>query len=464
VPVVKSQVNVDATPQVGSIGLANLYFSDYEIFRDFHLQLDSLFCIVADGEKRCQDNFKEIEDFLKAMELGCEVLIVGSGITGLTIARELLKRGVEDILIIEKEKTVGAHASGRNSGVLHSGIYYTPDTFKARFCVLGNRLLKEFCREKGLTLRETGKVIVASDESKLEGLYELKQRANQSGARAFIIDGKELSEIEPHAATYDKALFSPDTAVINPKEVLRALVEELENSGKVKILYGTAFLGLSGNRTSVSSQGAISFKKFINASGAHADKVAYWFGVGREYKILPFKGTYKALKKDRSYLVRGSIYPVPDLRNPFLGVHFTRSVEDNVYAGPTAIPVFGREDYGFFNDFSLETFSILFRDGVLFFKNEAFRYSAINEFKKYSMRFFFEEAKVLIPELCPNDLEDTDKVGIRPQLVHWPSKRLVTDFLLIKEEGSLHVLNAISPAFTSSMAFAKHAVDLFMVK
>ena len=396
------------------------------------------------------------------MQRACEVLIVGSGITGLTIARELLARGLEDILILEKENTVGAHASGRNSGVLHSGIYYTPDTFRARFCVEGNRLLKGYCRDKGLTLKETGKVIVAGDESKLGRLHELQQRANLNGARAFIIDRKELSEVEPYATTYEEALFCPDTAVINPKEVLKALIEELQGSGKVKILYDTAFLGLTGNRKSVTSQGGISFKKLINASGAHADRVAHWFGLGKEYKILPFKGTYKRLKEDRSYLVRGNIYPVPDLRNPFLGVHLTRSVEDKVYAGPTAIPVFGRENYKFFENFSLEAFSIIFRDGVLFFKNEALRCSAITEFKKYSRRFFFEEAKLLVPGLCLDDLEDTDKVGIRPQLVHWPSRRLVTDFVLIKEEDSLHVLNAISPAFTSSMAFAKHAVDFFM--
>jgi L-2-hydroxyglutarate oxidase LhgO len=396
------------------------------------------------------------------MELKCEVLIVGAGIIGLTIARELLKRGIEDVLIIEKENTLGAHASGRNSGVLHAGVYYTPDTLKAKFCIRGNRLMKDFCHEKRLTLRETGKVIVAKDESRLEGLYELKQRADLSGARVFIIDRKELSEIEPYAATYEKALFSPDTAVINPKEVLKALLDDLESSGKVKILYGTAFLKLKSNHTALTSQGTVNFRKFINAGGAYADRIAYWFGVGKDYRILPFKGTYKSLRKERSYLVRGNIYPVPDLRNPFLGVHLTRGTDDKVYVGPTAIPAFGREDYGFFNNVSLETLPILYRDGVLLFRNSAFRSVAVSELKKYLKRFFLEEAKGLVPELSLDDLEDTDKVGIRPQLVHWPTKRLVMDFVLIKEGDSLHVLNAISPAFTSSMAFAEYAVDVFI--
>lgn len=396
------------------------------------------------------------------MELRCEVLIIGAGITGLTLARELLGRGVEGILVIDKEKDLGAHASGRNSGVLHSGVYYTPDTMKARFCIQGNRLMKGFCIEKGLTLRETGKVIVAKDEPKLEGLYELKRRADLNGVRSSIIDSKELSEIEPYARTYEKALLSPDTAVINPKEILKAISYEIEGSGKARILYGTAFLGLRENRTAVTQNGTICFNKLINASGAYADRVAHQFGVGKEYKILPFKGTYKKIRKERSYLVRGNIYPVPDLRNPFLGVHLTRSVDGSVYAGPTAIPAFGREDYGFFDDLSMETLSILYRDGVLLLTNDAFRSAAMSEIKKYSKRFFLEEVKGLVPELRPGDLEDTDKVGIRPQLVHWPSKSLVTDFVLIKEGDSLHVLNAISPAFTSSMAFAKYAADVFI--
>jgi L-2-hydroxyglutarate oxidase LhgO len=321
--------------------------------------------------------------------------------------------------------------------------------------------MKEFCKEKGLALRETGKVIVAKDEDKLQGLYELKRRADCNGVRSVIIDQKELSEVEPYAATYERALYSPDTAVINPKEVLKALIDELGGSGKVKILFDTPFSGLRDDRTAMSGQVKICFKKFINASGAQADRVAYFFDVGGEYKTLPFKGTYKKIREESSYLVRGNIYPVPDLRNPFLGVHLTRSIQDEVYAGPTAIPALSREDYGLFDGLSAETLSILYRDGILLTRNEAFRSAAWSELKKYSKRFFYEEVKSLVPKVAINDLENTDKVGIRPQLVHWKSKSLVTDFVLIKEGDSLHILNAISPAFTSSMAFAKYALDIF---
>ena len=396
------------------------------------------------------------------MERQCRVLIVGGGITGLTTARELLERGVEDLLIIEKEKSLGAHASGRNSGVLHAGIYYSPGTNKARFCVEGNRLMKEYCRARGLSLEERGKVIVAGDEDKLGGLEELKRRADSSGAESRIIDDEELSEIEPYAARNGKALYSPNTAVISPLEILESLKEELLESGKVDIIFGTSFTGLSGDRTAVTSVGKINFQEFVNAAGTFADKVAGHFGLGDRYRILPFKGTYKKLSPGASHLVHSNIYPVPDLRNPFLGVHFTRGADGNVYLGPTAIPALGREEYGFLDDLSMETLSILLRDSLLFITNKSFRTAAFSEIKKHSRGYLYKEARKLVPELKANDLVDSPKTGIRPQLVDWASKELVMDFLVLREADSIHILNAISPAFTCSMAFAKYTVDKLM--
>jgi L-2-hydroxyglutarate oxidase LhgO len=394
--------------------------------------------------------------------VGCNILIVGAGITGLATALELVKRGADDILIIDKEDRLGAHASGRNSGVLHAGVYYSPGTNKARFCVEGNRLMKEYCRDRGLTMKETGKVIVPDSDEKEEMLAELKRRADSSGARSSVIDPKELLEIEPYAAPGRKALYSPDTAVVDPVEILDEMRRELEDSGKVRFLFGVSFLGLNETHTAVTSAGNITFSKLVNAAGTFADKVASAFGVGGDYRVLPFKGTYKKLKKEKAYLVKGNIYPVPDLRNPFLGVHFTRSVHDEVYIGPTAIPVFGREEYGFLDDLSLESLSILYRDGVLFFANDAFRYAALTEIRKYSARNLLQEAKGLLPSVGLGDIEDTPKSGIRPQLVDWRTKELVTDFVVVREGDSLHILNAISPAFTCSLAFARHTVDTLL--
>jgi L-2-hydroxyglutarate oxidase LhgO len=395
-------------------------------------------------------------------EQGCDILIIGAGITGLTAARELVSRGAGDILIMEKEPGLGAHASGRNSGVLHAGIYYSPGTNKARFCVEGNRLMKEYCRERGLTLKETGKVIVPDTDEKEEALDELKRRADSSGARSYLIDTKELLDIEPHAARRERALYSPDTAVVDPVQILGEMKRELEEGGKVRFLFGTSFVSLAGTGTAVTSAGNIKFAKLVNAAGAFADRVAGAFGIGGNYRVLPFKGTYKKLKKEKSYLVRGNIYPVPDLRNPFLGVHFTRSVRDDVYIGPTAIPVLGREEYGFMDDLSLESLSILFRDSVLFFANDAFRGAALTEIRKYSVRNLLNEARGLLPELGIDDIEDTPKSGIRPQLVDWDTKKLVTDFVVIRDGDSIHILNAISPAFTCSMAFARYTVDMLL--
>jgi L-2-hydroxyglutarate oxidase LhgO len=311
-----------------------------------------------------------------------------------------------------------------------------------------------------LTLKETGKVIV-TDEIRQDILFELKKRADQSGAESIIIDQKQLREIEPYAAPSEKALYSPNTAVINPKEILVSIKEELGSTRKVRFMFTTSFSGLRDSSIAITNQGSIRFKKFINAAGSFADKIAHSFGVGSQYKVLPFKGTYKRLIKERSYLVRGNIYPVPDLRNPFLGVHFTRGVDGNVYIGPTAIPAFGREEYGFLNDLSIESLSILGRDILLFFTNDGFRAAAVSETKKYLRKYLLSEAQKLLPEVKMDDIQDTPKVGIRPQLVDWKSKELVMDFIVLKDGNSLHILNAISPAFTCSMAFAKHVVKEF---
>lgn len=392
-------------------------------------------------------------------EIGCNVLIIGSGITGLSIAYELLKRGIEDICIIDKESVLGKHASGRNSGVLHAGIYYSPGSLKARFCVEGNRLLKEFCINNNLTIKQNGKVIVAKDEKRLDTLYELKKRADSAGALSTIIDEKELKDIEPYAYTFEKALFCPETAVFNPIEILSTLLDILISSDKVKILYSTSFVTIDGNNKIKTTNGTIKCNNIINASGSYADKIAHLFGIAKQYKILPFKGTYKNLKNAKSYLVKSNIYPVPDLDNPFLGVHFTKSIDNIVYAGPTAIPALSRENYSLIDNLDIETLPILFRDVLLTIVNKSFRSSALGEMKKYIDYYFWKEAKTLIPSISPDDLESSKKVGIRAQLVDWESKRLVMDFIVIKDGNSLHILNTISPGFTTSMSFAKYVVD-----
>lgn len=387
-----------------------------------------------------------------------EILIVGAGIIGLTIARELVRTGHGDIVIIEKEQELGVHASGRNSGVLHAGIYYSPDSLKAKSCLNGNFLMRAYCKEKGLPLLENGKVIVTRSQAELPVLDELFKRATANGAKVDMIDERQLAEIEPNAKTFRRALFSHYTAVVDPKAVLKSLKKDLEASGRVTFLMGCRLTGIKGSSVAGTSRGEIRFRRFVNAAGAYCDKVAGFFGVGKNYRLIPFKGVYRLLGKDAPYTVNSSIYPVPDIRNPFLGVHFTRSVHGDVYLGPTAIPAFGRENYGIVSGIGGEAFAIAFEDLVLFLSNRPFRNVALTEPAKYIPSVFFKDAARLVKELDPKHVVPASKVGIRPQLVDWDTKQLVMDFLVIADGPALHVLNPISPAFTSSMDLAQGIV------
>jgi L-2-hydroxyglutarate oxidase LhgO len=223
-------------------------------------------------------------------------------------------------------------------------------------------------------------------------------------------------------------------------------------------LFDCRLTGLTGSGTARTSRGEISFSRFINAAGAWCDKVARLFGVGRRYRLIPFKGIYRQLRMDAPCTVNGNIYPVPDIRNPFLGVHFTRSVHGRVYLGPTAIPAFGRENYGILAGIDAEGFGILLEDLVLFLANPQFRNVALTEPRKYIPSCLFRDAARLVKELSPDYVERSAKVGIRPQLVDWETKQLVMDFMVIAAGPSLHILNPISPAFTSSMDLAQGIV------
>lgn len=403
-----------------------------------------------------------LEKSISALTGSADFLICGAGIIGLTIARELAKRGAQNIVVLEKEEELGRHASGRNSGVLHAGIYYSPDSLRARSCLNGNILMKRYCREKNLPLSESGKVIVAKNDKEIETLKELYGRALKNGARVELIDEKRLREIEPHAQTHMTALHSLDTSVVDPKLILKSLHSDLVSSGKVKVLAGTEMQGIKGSSTAVTSHGTIKFETFINASGAYSDKVAHLFGVGLNYRLIPFKGIYKKLRSERSYIVKGNIYPVPDIKNPFLGIHFTRSVNGEIYVGPTAIPSLGRENYKMLQGIEIESIDILLREALLFAVNERLRGTALSELKRYLSGYFFEDAKKLVPDLKKKDLMPSEKTGIRPQLVDWNKKELVMDFIVIKDGRTIHVLNTISPGFTSSMDFASFVVGKYI--
>lgn len=393
-----------------------------------------------------------------------EILITGAGIVGLTMARELLQHGVERITIIDKEPELGLHASGRNSGVLHAGIYYPPETLKAKLCLKGNLMMQDYCRANNLPLLNAGKVIVAKDESELPTLHRLYQRAKDNGVKVDLVDAQQLAEIEPNAKTTDKAIFSHYTALIDNKAILDALSKELQATGRVHFMFDTAMTGLKDDFTATTTKGDIRFNEFVNAAGAYADKVAHHFGVGKDYYFIPFKGIYQKLVPEQSHLVNGNIYPVPNLQNPFLGVHFTKNIHGDVYVGPTAIPAFGRENYGMLRGVDGEALKILLNEAKLFFTNPQFRQVALTEPRKYLSRYFYQDACRLVKTLRPEWLTKTTKAGIRPQLISLRDGKLVMDFMVVRERHSVHILNAISPAFTSSMAFAEYVVQEYYSK
>ena len=394
----------------------------------------------------------------------CNILIIGGGVVGLAIARALRINGVEDIVVIEKEASVGLHASGRNSGVMHAGIYYQHDSLKAKYCRQGSQLMQKYCDHHGLKVSRTGKVIVAKNYQEVSTLSDLYDRSKKNGARVTIIDEKTLKEIEPEAKTCEKALWSHDTAVVDPKAIMEKLATDLKDLGVV-IVTNCRFLKSQKNKKVSTSKGSIHYQFVINAAGSFADVVAHAFDVGKTYSLLPFKGVYQKCRQNSSVSrVKGNIYPVPDLRNPFLGVHFTRGISGDVYVGPTAIPCFGRENYRGLQGIGIEGLSILSSSMRLLMTNSGFRQVAFTEPKKYLHYFLYQDAKKLVQTLNYRDLCKTLKVGIRSQLVHWPTHSLVMDFLIEKGEHSLHILNAISPAFTCSMSMAEEVVNHYKDK
>lgn len=391
-----------------------------------------------------------------------DYIICGGGILGLTIARELVAKTTGSILILEKEHDCGLHASGRNSGVLHAGIYYDPDSFRAATCLAGNRLMKKYCRQKGLPVHENGKVIVAANRDELPALDRLYERAVQNGASVSIIDEDELLRVEPRARTCEKALFSKETAVVDPSKIIKSLKYDLLNSGRVKIFFNTSFSHKTGPHNAMTSRGPIEYGTFINTAGVYSLAIARQWGLGSGYVSVPFKGTYRKLPIGMSEYVRGNIYPVPDPAYPFLGVHFTRAIDGTVYVGPTAIPAFGEEQYGLFRGLNLRSAEFLFRDAMLFIKNHTFRRLAYRELRKYFTYFFYKDAKKLLQGLSFHQLHRSSKAGIRSQLVNPTTGTLVNDFIIEKDDESLHVLNAVSPAFTSSMEISRILVEQYL--
>ncbi|MFN8389997.1 MAG: L-2-hydroxyglutarate oxidase [Bdellovibrionota bacterium] len=393
-----------------------------------------------------------------------DYLIIGAGIMGLAMARALKRRAPHaKILIVEKESGVAEHASGRNSGVLHAGFYYTSDTLKAKLSVRGNQALREYCRSRKLPLKEIGKLVVATNDVELQQLYELEKRGKQNGSQIEIISAEQAKNIDPAAITHEKALWSPLTATVDPIQVCRSIARELADDGVV-FSFRDTYRGHRGNVV-VTEKGRYSAQKIINCAGLYADRIARDFGFGKEYTIIPFKGLYLKYTKN-STDIRTNIYPVPNLKQTFLGVHFTKTVHDQIKIGPTAIPALWRENYTWSSNFKIdELASILFYEAKLFLSNSfGFRSLALDEVKKYSKAYLVGLSQKLAGGFDPGGFTDWGPPGIRAQLVRKSNLQLVMDFIVEGDDLSTHVLNAISPGFTCSFPFAEYVTDNYVLR
>lgn len=390
-----------------------------------------------------------------------DILIIGAGIMGMALARALLARRPSlSLVLIDKEEDVARHGSGRNSGVLHAGFYYTADSLKARFAREGNLAMRSFCRENKLPVNECGKVVVATREEELESLFELERRGRRNGVEVSLIDEQELAEIEPNARTVHRALYSPTTASVDPIEVCACLRDLLRQQGAV-FYFKEGYQSRKGDSAVETTGGlVIEFGRLINAAGLYADRIARDFGLGMQYRILPFKGVYLECS-GQAPPVRTNVYPVPNLCNPFLGVHFTLAGKGLVKIGPTAIPAMWRENYQGLEGFRLDEFmEIIGQEARLFWADSfGFRALALEEVKKFRQSFLIASAARLVRHLDPDQFRRWTRPGIRAQLLDVEKMSLVQDFLVEADHRSVHVLNAVSPAFTCAFPFAAWIVE-----
>lgn len=400
------------------------------------------------------------------MHNSSDIIIIGAGIIGLSIAREIKEKHPElNITILEKENELGKHTSGRNSGVLHAGIYYASDTLKARFCVEGNKEVSNYCLENGISYSKIGKIILPISENDDKQLEILYKRAIDNGVSIEIVDGKELKKLEPAAYSITgKALFSPNTAIIEPKELLKHIARSLQTKG-VKILFNHEATSFDHKERKLKTNGSeFSYGHLINAAGLHSDKVAHHFGIGKKYRLLPFKGVYFELKKLSDLKISRLIYPVPDLRVPFLGVHFTPGITGKVYLGPSAIPSLGRENYSGLKGLNIAEMSLtlLYCVQQFILNKNGFRELVRNELPRYFRSSMAKSAQALVPSIKREDIIRSSKVGIRAQLFDVENKELVMDFVVERGEHSTHILNAISPALTCCFPFARYILEKYI--
>ncbi len=389
-----------------------------------------------------------------------DVAIIGGGIVGLATARALGERAPgARLVILEKEPKLAAHQSGHNSGVIHSGIYYKPGSYKARLCVEGKALMYQFCEKHGIRVERCGKVIVATTEAELPRLQTLYERGRANGVPVELLEPARLRELEPHAAGL-RGIHSPSTGIVDYVEVAQAMARELatagvaiETSARVTAITRTGDgVELGATRLTVRA------RRLVNCAGLYSDVVARLAGARPEVRIIPFRGEYYMLRPERRTLVRGLIYPVPDPEFPFLGVHLTRTVHGDVEAGPNAVLAFAREGYRFARVSPRELAGTLAYRGFWAMARRYWRMGTYEIYRSLSKPAFVRALQRLVPDLRAEDLA-AGGAGVRAQAVS-PDGSLVDDFRIVAGPDAIHVLNAPSPAATASLAIGRHVAGL----
>jgi len=392
------------------------------------------------------------------IEQQADVLIVGAGIIGLSIGIALLQaeKGLR-VLIVDKEPAAGEHASGRNSGVLHAGFYYSPDSLKAKFCREGNLELRKLCRENSIPIQECGKVVVSRNSEEDGRLDLLYSRGLSNGVELELLEKTELSKYEPLAITHQRFLWSPNTAISDPRAVIKAMVSKFEGLGG-KLSYGQR-IEFQRTQDGVSAK-KIRAKYVINSAGAQSDRLAEELGLAKRYAMVPFMGVYRAVSSDYLPLKR-LVYPVPHPINPFLGVHFTLTLDGKVKIGPTAIPILGREQYSLFEGWSLSDIGQAITATRALIQGESHKFGEIlkSELPKLRESSLVRESALLVPEAISIRKWQKKPPGIRSQLVDIKTGKLEQDFIVENFQNSTHILNAVSPGWTSALPFGRWVAE-----
>ena len=391
-----------------------------------------------------------------------DYIVIGAGIVGISLGLAILERSPEKkVLIIDKESKPGVHASGRNSGVLHAGFYYSPDSLKAKFCRLGNLELKNFCKENSIPILETGKVVVCQSKSDVSKLEDLFRRGVANGVDIEILDETELDKIEPAAKTIDKFIWSPTTAVGNPKLVISQLAEKfIKSGGKFQFNCSAKLVSANDQVLIETIYGTYSAASIINSAGAYAANLAREVNVGNQYACLPFLGAYKKSKLVDSN-PRRLVYPVPNPINPFLGVHTTNTLNGEIKIGPTAFPVIGKEQYKLSNGFNGSEFLEFYKAAKALLKSDSVDLIGLarEEFVKLFTKPLLNKTNKLTNSLNSNKQWSKYPAGIRAQIINLETKTIEMDYIVQSDKNVVHILNAVSPGWTSAIPFTRWVVE-----